>query len=160
MCPSTSCGTAGSISPTCAPRLARRLHGRLSPAEAGRRLVDAAVGLVEVGPPDRLARAVAEELHAPGADVDGVARRVGLSPRQLRRRCHDAIGYGPKTLHRVLRVRTWLDRLAASPDVDLARLAAEAGYADQAHLTRECVQLTGLTPGAQARRLAGEAVPR
>jgi AraC-like DNA-binding protein len=28
----------------------------------------------------------------------------------------------------------------------LARLAADTGYADQAHLTRECVRLTGVTP--------------
>jgi AraC-like DNA-binding protein len=28
----------------------------------------------------------------------------------------------------------------------LADLAAEAGYADQAHLSRECLRLTGLTP--------------
>ena len=29
--------------------------------------------------------------------------------------------------------------------------AAEAGYADQAHLTRECVALSGLPPAALAR---------
>ena len=35
----------------------------------------------------------------------------------------------------------------------LARLAAEAGYADQPHLNRECLRLTGASPGA----LLGEA---
>ena len=34
---------------------------------------------------------------------------------------------------------------------DLAALAAQAGYADQAHLTRECSALSGFTPAALAR---------
>ena len=45
-------------------------------------------------------------------------------------------------LQRVLRLRRFLART----DVDLAAAAAEAGYSDQPHLTRECRQLTGLTP--------------
>jgi AraC-like DNA-binding protein len=41
------------------------------------------------------------------------------------------------------------------PDTDdLAALAAQAGYADQAHLTRECRALAGLTPAALARQRA------
>jgi hypothetical protein len=45
--------------------------------------------------------------------------------------------YGPKTLQRVLRFRRFVSRIDACPDIlDLATLAAEAGYADQAHLTR------------------------
>jgi AraC-like DNA-binding protein len=38
----------------------------------------------------------------------------------------------------------------------LARLAVGAGYADQSHLTRECVRLTGDTPLAFLRETAGE----
>jgi methylphosphotriester-DNA--protein-cysteine methyltransferase len=86
----------------------------------------------------------------------------------LRRRCHDAVGYGPKTLQRVLRFRRFVSRIdalshdPASPaqarldraDLDLAGLAAQAGYADQAHLTRECGSLAGLTPAALARQRA------
>jgi AraC-like DNA-binding protein len=37
---------------------------------------------------------------------------------------------------------------------ELAVLAAQAGYADQAHLTRECRALAGLTPSALARQRA------
>ena len=81
--------------------------------------------------------------------------------RQLRRRCHAAVGYGPKTLQRVLRFRRFVSRIDAYPDVlDLAAIAAEAGYADQAHLTRECGKLSGLTPAALARqRRLGEPGP-
>jgi len=75
-----------------------------------------------------------------------------LSVRQLRRRCHAAAGYGPKTLQRVLRFQRFVRMLdAAAPPPDLASAAALAGYADQAHLTRECAALSGLTPAALAR---------
>jgi AraC-like DNA-binding protein len=74
--------------------------------------------------------------------VDGLA--LGLSERQLRRRFVDAVGYGPKTLARILRFQRFL-ALAGSGE-DLARLALAAGYADQAHLTRETRRLAGRTP--------------
>jgi AraC-like DNA-binding protein len=79
----------------------------------------------------------------------------------LRRRCQDAVGYGPKTLQRVLRFRRFvaqIDAAAGNPRAgagDLATIAARAGYADQAHLTRECRRLAGLTPAALARQRAG-----
>ena len=78
--------------------------------------------------------------------------------RQLRRRCHAVVGYGPKTLQRVLRFRRFVSRIERGPappartGTDLAALAAQAGYADQAHLTRECQALAGLTPAALARQ--------
>jgi len=49
---------------------------------------------------------------------------------------------------------SWAD--GGAPGDDLASAAARLGYADQAHLTRECVRLAGLTPTAllAARRPA------
>jgi AraC-like DNA-binding protein len=82
---------------------------------------------------------------------------VGLGERQLRRRFGDAVGYGPKTLERVLRFQRFLT-LAEQP-APLAQLAFAAGYADQAHLTRECSRLSGLPPAAllaSGARPAGE----
>jgi transcriptional regulator GlxA family with amidase domain len=84
------------------------------------------------------------------AAVAASARAAGLSERQLRRRFERAVGYGPATLARVLRFQRFLHR-ANAPDsagAPLARLAAEAGYADQAHLARECRRLSGLPPSA------------
>ena len=60
----------------------------------------------------------------------------------LRRRFDDSVGYGPKTLQRVLRLWQFL----AASGTDIAAAAIDAGYADQAHLTRECRVLTGLAP--------------
>jgi AraC-like DNA-binding protein len=77
--------------------------------------------------------------------VDALAHDLFISPRQLRRRCVATLGFGPKTLHRVLRFQGFL-ALAHRRDAGLGWLAAAAGYFDQAHLTRECVALTGLTP--------------
>jgi AraC-like DNA-binding protein len=78
---------------------------------------------------------------------------LSISERQLRRRCRAAVGVGPKELHRILRLRGFSAGVQASiarrgdSDVDLARWAVETGYHDQAHLTRECRRLLGVTPG-------------
>jgi hypothetical protein len=93
-------------------------------------------------PVDPVARAAALAMARPGARVDALTR--GLRERQLRRRFADAVGYGPKTLARVLRFQRFL-ALAGSGE-ELARLAPAAGYADQAHLTRETRRLAGRTP--------------
>jgi hypothetical protein len=42
--------------------------------------------------------------------------------------------------------RSFLARGRSTAGDGLAGLAADVGYADQAHLTRECVRLTGVTP--------------
>jgi AraC-like DNA-binding protein len=102
--------------------------------------------------------------------VAAVGDALGISERQLRRRFADAVGYGPKTLARVLRFQRFLalaageDRAAAARggSGDLAGLAFAAGYADQAHLTRECRQLSGRTPAellATGAGPAGERLP-
>ena len=93
--------------------------------------------------PDALVRAAAT-----GADPN-------LGARQLRRRFADAVGYGPKTLQRILRFQRFL--ALAQTSTELARLALEAGYADQAHLTRECSRLAGLPPAALLASGAGPA---
>jgi AraC-like DNA-binding protein len=69
-----------------------------------------------------------------------------ISPRQLRRRFVLALGYGPRTLRRVLRFQGFLALSNADRGIGIGQLAHAAGFADQAHLTRECVRLTGLTP--------------
>jgi AraC-like DNA-binding protein len=133
--------------------LAERLGGDLDPAVALSRLAALVARRVAAGPPDPLVRETARRLRRPNARIDGLADDLGVSERQLRRRCHAAAGYGPKTLHRVLRFRGALERLDAGED--LASVAAAAGYADQAHLTRECTRLAGLAPAALARERAG-----
>jgi transcriptional regulator GlxA family with amidase domain len=97
---------------------------------------------------DPLTRAAALGLARPDARVAELGDRLGISERQLRRRFADAVGYGPKTLARILRFQRFLGLAADAARPDLAGLAFAAGYADQAHLTRECVRLAGRTPAA------------
>jgi AraC-like DNA-binding protein len=83
--------------------------------------------------------------HGPGL-ISTVAARLGVTERSLHRRCSAAIGYGPKTLDRVLRFRRALNLGHAGGAPNLGALAVAAGYADQAHFTRECRRLGGQTP--------------
>lgn len=68
---------------------------------------------------------------------------VRLSARQHRRRFAQAMGYGPKLYERICRLDRFTESMGDEP---LASLATRLGYSDQAHLTRDCVALTGSTP--------------
>jgi AraC-like DNA-binding protein len=127
-------------------RLAEALPPDLEPEEALRRLA-ALAARTPAGDP--AIGEAARRLADPRTRVATLAADLGLSERQLRRRCDAAAGYGPKTLQRVLRFRGFLHR--AGEGGDLARIALECGYADQAHLTRECGRLAGRTPAALIR---------
>jgi AraC-like DNA-binding protein len=81
-----------------------------------------------------------------GDGMSIILDRLDISPRTLRRRCQDAFGYGPKTLDRILRFQRFLKLAREGREPRLAALAFEAGYADQAHLTREVRRLSSLSP--------------
>jgi AraC-like DNA-binding protein len=107
---------------------------------------------LSAGPPDPLVSAAVDLIRG-DASVTAISERLGLSERQLRRRCEAAVGLTPRTLHRVLRFQRFValtQRYLADRDgtvrPTVATLAAEVGYADEAHLNRECVRLTGRTP--------------
>lgn len=119
--------------------------------------------LDDASPVDRVATGVATTLaEQPGQPVHRLADDAALSERQLRRRVEAAVGYSPRMLARILRFQQFLRaaRSAGPGRRDLAGLAAEVEYADQAHLTRESRRLGGLPPGAlldwEARRLGSE----
>lgn len=96
-------------------------------------------------------------------NIEALAAHLALSASQLRRRCLQTVGVAPKVLQRTLRFQGFLAlaqagaRASGQPGADgVAGLAVDVGYADQAHLSRECVRLTGLTPS----RLLGGTVDR
>ncbi len=128
--------------------LADLLDGALDPARAMELVAAAALRLASTGAPDRAVQAAVVRLRDPTHRVERLADEVGLSERQLRRRFDASVGYGPKTLQRVLRLHRFLASARAQANdapASLARAALDAGYADQAHLARECRALTGLT---------------
>lgn len=83
----------------------------------------------------------------PGGSIDHLADVADLGLRQLRRRFRAAVGYGPKTFQRIVRLQRLLD-LSDRPGSarGLAALSDAAGYADQAHMSREVRDLTGQVP--------------
>ena len=86
-------------------------------------------------------------------EVGSLTASLYVSERHLRRRFQATVGLAPKPLHRMLRFQGFLALAQhaiaqgkAPTDDGLALLAAEAGYADQPHLNRECLRLTGVSP--------------
>lgn len=96
-------------------------------------------------------------------NIDTLATHLALSASQLRRRCLHAVGVSPKVLQRTLRFQGFLALAQAGATATgrrgadgVAVLAVDVGYADQAHLSRECLRLTGVTP----RQLLGGDIDR
>lgn len=87
--------------------------------------------------------------HHPHGRVEQLSRWIGVSDRQLRRRFASSVGYGPKTLQSVLRFQRLLSFAASGRTTEsLAALAVDAGYADQAHMTREVRRFADHAPSA------------
>ncbi|MEU8402562.1 helix-turn-helix domain-containing protein [Nonomuraea sp. NPDC048892] len=83
------------------------------------------------------------------ARVQEAARRLGCSRRHLSGTVRGALGVTPKEYQRLLRfeaARGGLVAAASAGTVSLAAVAAAAGFADQAHLTREWRTMAGCTP--------------
>ncbi|MEQ4719684.1 helix-turn-helix domain-containing protein [Nonomuraea sp. B19D2] len=81
--------------------------------------------------------------------VDELAARSGRSMRSLQRLFRDYVGIGPKWVIRRFRLHEAAERVYQG--LGLATLAAELGYTDQAHLTRDFTAAVGMPPAAYAR---------
>ena len=106
---------------------------RLLPVDEEGLLVNAIVEFVEGDPDVQRVGQVCDKFALTERTLQRLtARRIGLSPKWLvqRRRLHEAA-----------------ERLRQQERPDLARVAAELGYADQAHFSRDFRAVTGLTPG-------------
>ncbi|MGB8858493.1 MAG: helix-turn-helix domain-containing protein [Ilumatobacteraceae bacterium] len=132
----------------------RSLLERLAaaPDEAARMAVleqEAAALVASAADPDPFAEAVVELVtRHPRVKAPTVAAAVGLTTRQLHRRCLSSFGYGLSTLARIVRFhRFWSVAELAPHGTSLATLAHEAGYTDHAHLVRDCRAITGSPPG-------------
>ena len=108
----------------------------------------AVAALVAEAAPDAVAEAVlAEVVHHPRVRSAEVAAAIGLTPRQLHRRCLQSFGYGAATLARIVRFhRFWSVASLAPAGTALAAIAHESGYADHAHLVRDCRAITSAPP--------------
>jgi AraC-like DNA-binding protein len=82
--------------------------------------------------------------------VDQLAEVSGLSVRRLQRLFAEYVGVGPKWVMRRARLHEAAQRADSGDVADWAELAAELGYSDQAHLTREFTALIGVPPSRYA----------
>ncbi len=98
----------------------------------------------------RLARRAVRLLEGDEVRVESVAERLGVTARHLRRAFTESVGIGPKEFARTVRLQRAVRTAATSND--WARIAADAGYYDQAHLIADFRELVGLTPGAFVKR--------
>lgn len=106
----------------------------------GAELVDAAVDLVTA--------------RSDLTRVDALAAELSVPVRTLQRRFDRHLGVGPKWVLRRCRIQDALGVIESGGDVDWAALAADLGFADQAHFTNAFTALVGTPPAAYRRRPA------
>ncbi|MCX5411852.1 helix-turn-helix domain-containing protein [Streptomyces sp. NBC_00059] len=103
-------------------------------------------------PQAELAKSLAERARTDRSllRVDALARAGDLSVRSLQRLFSGYVGVGPKWVILRHRIHEALQRAEKDPEPDWARLAADLGYSDQAHLVRDFTATVGVPPTAFA----------
>jgi len=109
---------------------------------------------------DRMAEHVADLVSHITADpglrrVDQLAAASGMTARSLQRLFADYVGVSPKWVMRRARLHEAAERADSGDPVDWAELAADLGYADQAHLTRDFTVTIGVSPTRYAAPAPG-----
>lgn len=78
--------------------------------------------------------------------VDELSKKTNLNRRQLLRKFSSVIGLSPKQLSRTIRLQAALKMLLNDQFSNLAELAYENEYYDQAHFIKDFKEFTGCTP--------------
>jgi AraC-like DNA-binding protein len=117
-----------------------------------------AAALERAADPRRVPGAVAVAEAARLAETSRAVRRLadlcdltGTGKRKLQRMFMDYAGVPPTWVIRRYRLLDAAEAVRDGATVSWAELAADLGYADQAHLTRDFRAATGRTPAAYAR---------
>lgn len=86
--------------------------------------------------------------------ISALAERLNLSKRQLERRFKASSGLSPKQFARTRRFRATAVDLVENNNLNWANRAAEMGFSDQAHLTKEFVSVTKRSPNSFAKKVS------
>lgn len=132
-------------------RSATELRERLCATPTSRQRIDLLEQALIARLPDRPYRRAPVsvaliELDRPGIEVGQVCRALGLSRRRFIEIFSEDVGMPPKRYSMVRRFQRALAAALRSPSAAWARIALECGYCDQAHLCRDWVALTGVSP--------------
>ncbi|MFH8249696.1 helix-turn-helix domain-containing protein [Microbacterium sp. B2969] len=98
-------------------------------------------------PEGRLANEMAELLLTDASilRVEDAAERLRVSVRTLQRLAHRTVGLSPVAMIRRRRLQEAAQRVRDEPEASLADIAADLGYADQAHLANDFRAVLGMT---------------
>ena len=132
-------------------------HHDVMAAAADAMMVATATGMLRAAAPapgdaaGRIAAIVAritadQEIRRVGQLTDA----FGIQERQLQRLFAEYVGVSPKWVMRRARLHEAALRADAGEPVNWARLAADLGYADQAHLSRDFTATIGVSPAQYA----------
>lgn len=96
-----------------------------------------------------------ERIEAADGDIriSGLVDELGLAERQFRTDFKALIGLTPKAFCKTLQINQALNHLLASNGGDLAGVAAETGFSDQAHFTRAFSVFLGKAPGGYLKNI-------
>ncbi len=148
--------TAHTVFPDSLPGLFNSIGAASDPVSAAMVLDTWLLELAPSGVVSPMARAAVDLIvESDGRrQIADIATTLRVSMRQLQRTFLRETGLTPKEYANIRRARAALKRLASDlPShavTGLSRVAAESGYADQAHLARECRRLLSLSPSALA----------
>jgi AraC-like DNA-binding protein len=85
------------------------------------------------------------------ARITDLALDIGWSRKHLRARFLDHVGLPPKTVGRIARFHAAIRKIGNAHKVNWATLAADCGYADQAHFNRDFRDFAGAPPETYLR---------
>jgi AraC-like DNA-binding protein len=139
------------------PELLERARRVLRPGQSVAEILDRATEVIRqcAVERDRRVDGIVSLLRKSGGRVTltRVSDEVGLSGRHIERLSSAYLGLPPKSFARIVRLQAVVRRLVGDPAAPLADVAAEFGYTDQTHMTRDFTGLGRITPGAYRRSL-------
>jgi AraC-like DNA-binding protein len=82
----------------------------------------------------------------PSRPIKAVALDVGISHKQLIHRFLKKVGTSPKKLEQIIKFQRSIQKMTTNPEINLANLAYDLGYYDQAHFNHIFKKFSGVSP--------------